>query len=131
MVITIIINTDNKHGYSYRSTAWVGSIPMSMLGTLALAASWVLNRYSLRLCTAVTAIPIGLSLLLTSYAGTVNETIATFSIPFGFSASMMVMIANKSIQVYFDKRLVTANGEFMLICNDLYLEGHTIMKERL
>ena len=74
-------------------------------------ASWVLNHYSLRLCTALVAIPIGLSFLVTSFARNVNEVIAAFSIPFGFTSCMLFMIAFKSLQIYFDKRLITANGK--------------------
>ena len=84
---------------------------MSMMCILAPVASWVLNRSSLRFSTAVIAIPIGLCLLLASYARNINETIAAFSIPFGFTSCMLLMTSMKSTQVYFDKRMVTAMGK--------------------
>ena len=93
--------------------AWAGSIPMAMMCILAPMASWVLNRYSLRLCTALLAIPIGLLFLVTSYARNMDEVIAAFSIPFGLTSCMLLMISSKSLQVYFDKRMLTANGEFV------------------
>jgi len=95
---------------SKEKTAWVGSIPMAMMCILAPIASWVLNRCSLRLCTALLAIPIGLSFLVTSYARNIDEVIAAFSIPFGITSCMFYMIGNKSLQVYFNKRMLTANG---------------------
>ena len=110
--------------FSHCFAAWAGSIPMAMMCILAPMASWVLNQYSLRLCTALLAIPIGLSFLVTSYATNMDEVIAAFSIPFGLTSCMLLMIGNKSLQVYFDKRMLTANGEsvngFFRILVDLF-----------
>ena len=85
---------------------------MAMMCILAPMASWILNLCSLRLCTALLAIPIGLSFLVTSHARNMDEVIAAFSIPFGLTSCMLLMITSKSLQVYFDKRMLTANGKF-------------------
>ncbi|XP_065066599.1 monocarboxylate transporter 10-like isoform X1 [Rhopilema esculentum] len=100
----------DEFGDSKEKTAWVGSIPVSLMFLLAPLASWLLNKISLGVSVVATAIPLGLSLLLTSFITNIDGAFFTFSIPFGLASCLMLMVASKAVCIYFDKRQSTAFG---------------------
>ena len=95
--------------------AWVSSIPLCIMNSLALLGTWIATRYGLRKATIFAAFLLGGSFLATSYAENVNQLFGTFSVPFGFASCILIMVSNISNFTYFDKRFPIANGKSLLL----------------
>jgi len=87
-----------KFGESKEKTAWIGSIPWSLMFLLGPVASWVVNKLGLRLSTMLASIPLSASLLLTSFMSDLDYMFITFSIPFGLGASVLLVTSVKVFQ---------------------------------
>ncbi|XP_065061380.1 monocarboxylate transporter 10-like [Rhopilema esculentum] len=95
---------------SKEKTAWVGSIPVSLVFILSPLAMWLHERYGLRRCTTLSVIPLSASLLMTSFSRNIDQTFVTYSVPFGLASCVMIMGTHKAAYRYFDKRLSTATA---------------------
>lgn len=88
---------------------------MYILGPVS---SWIVNKPGLRLSTVLAAVPISVSLLVTSFMRDLDLIFVTFSIPFGLGASVLLITAVKVICVYFDKWLSFAYGTWNFHTSD-------------
>ncbi|XP_065066597.1 monocarboxylate transporter 12-like isoform X2 [Rhopilema esculentum] len=83
---------------------------MFLMHVLAWLASWIISKYGLRASTIAAAIPLGASLIVTSFSRNLDEMLLTFSVPFGLAGCIMLMSSTSAVYKYFDKRVPIAIG---------------------
>jgi len=77
---------------------------------LSCIGTWITVKYGLRKATVPAGFLLGGSFFATSYAKSLDQLFATFSVPFGLAGCVLVMACNISLFTYFNKRLPIAFG---------------------
>ena len=98
-------------GESKSTTAWIGSLFVSVPAICGPIASMVANSYGCRTTTILGGFIAALGCFAASYANSIGELCLSFGIVAGFGLSMVFVPAVVVVAFYFEKKRAFATGE--------------------